>query len=241
MQIMERAALPVCPWWMLRWLAVLLACALRLAGQSSAVPATNAPAVTPVPGVHAVLDLDGPWHFQAGDDPRWADPAFDDSKWPTVNLTEPLTSQGVDSYSGYAWYRIRVQPAQLSAITDLSPNTPLVLFAAPNSVGQLAVYVNGVESGHTRGMAESPSMFQSLPLTVPFSSSGGTVVAIRTWAGSGVEIGRGLLDRVELGTDDDIAKKLAAATNRQWDEHAISAMVVTFLFACVAFLQALFI
>jgi hypothetical protein len=100
------------------------------------------------------------------------------------------------------------------------------------------VYVNGVEAGHTKGMTESPSMFQSPPLVVPLTNSGGTVLAIRTWAGSGVEIGRGLLDKVEVGPHDEIAGKLAVATNRQWDEHAVSAMVVTFLFACVAFLAA---
>ncbi len=238
MQNKERAALPVCPRWKFRWLAVFLACSLRLAGQSSAVPATSVPVAAPVQGIHAVLNLDGPWRFQAGDDPRWADPAFDDSKWQSVTLTEPLISQGLDSYSGYAWYRIRVQPEQLSAITGLSLNAPLDLIAAPNSVGQLMVYVNGVEAGHTKGMTESPSMFQSPPLVVPLTNSGGTVLAIRTWAGSGVEIGRGLLDKVEVGPHDEIAGKLAVATNRQWDEHAVSAMVVTFLFACVAFLAA---
>jgi hypothetical protein len=188
--------------------------------------------------VHAVLSLDGPWRFQTGDDPNWADPGFDDSKWPTVTLDKPLSAQGFDSYSGYAWYRIHVQPQQLSTIANLSPGTPLVLLATPNSVGQLSVYVNGYLVGQTRGMTDDPSMFQSPPLMVPLSGVGPTVLAIRTWAGSGVQINRGLLEKVEVGTQDDAAGKISVAAVRQWDEHAIAAMVVTFLFVCVALLAA---
>ena len=223
---------------MLRWLAILLACALRLAAQSPAVAAANAPAVAPVAGIHAVLRLDGPWRFQAGDDLRWADPAFDDSNWQPATLDKPLTEQGFDSYSGYGWYRLKVKPEQLSAITSLSPNTPLVLLTTPNSVGQLTVYLNGSEVGHTRGMTGSPTMFQSGPLSLPVSGSGPMVLAIRTWAGSDVQINRGLLETVEVGASQDIAGKVAIATNRQWDENAIAAMVVGFLFFGVALLAA---
>jgi hypothetical protein len=192
----------------------------------------------PAAGVHAVLSLDGPWRFQAGDDLRWADPAFDDSNWATATLDKPLTTQGFDSYSGYGWYRLKVKPEQLSAIRSLSPNTPLVLLATPDSVGQLTVYLNGSEVGQTQGMTERPSMVQCGPLVVPVSNagSGPMVLAIRTWAGSGVEIGRGLLGRVEVGTSEDIADKVAIATNRQWDENAIAPVMVGFLFACVAVL-----
>ncbi len=47
-----------------------------------------------------------------GDDPRWADPSFDDSSWPTVTLGKTLAEQGFETYAGYAWYRLRVQPEQ---------------------------------------------------------------------------------------------------------------------------------
>ncbi len=221
---------------MLRWLAIFLACGLPLAAQNPSAAAANSPAIAPVPGVHALVRLDGPWRFQTGDDPRWADPGFDDSSWPTASLDEPLSAQGLDSYSGYAWYRMRVQPQQLSAITSLSPNRPLVLLVTPNSIGQIAVYVNGSEAGHSSGMTESPAMFQSPPFMVQLSGSGPTVLAIRTWAGSGIPINRGLLAKVELGTPEDISEKLAIARDRQWNEHAMSALVVTFLFICVALL-----
>jgi hypothetical protein len=82
----------------------------------------------------SVVPLYGPWKFTAGDSPvdpatnspLWAEPGFDDSHWETVDLTpqgvlDPLggfsdyvkgwTARGHAGYSGYAWYRIRVQVA----------------------------------------------------------------------------------------------------------------------------------
>ena len=32
-----------------------------------------------------IISLDGLWHFHTGDDPRWADPEFDDSAWPAAS------------------------------------------------------------------------------------------------------------------------------------------------------------
>jgi hypothetical protein len=80
----------------------------------------------------SVVRLYGPWKFTLGDSPidpstnapLWAAPGFDDSQWETVDLTpqgvkDPLggfsnyvkgwTSRGHAGYSGYAWYRMRVQ------------------------------------------------------------------------------------------------------------------------------------
>jgi hypothetical protein len=76
--------------------------------------------------------LYGPWRFSVGDSPvdaktgrpLWAEPDFDDSKWENVDLTPKgdidavtahfgmvpgWTARGHTGYSGYAWYRIRVQ------------------------------------------------------------------------------------------------------------------------------------
>jgi hypothetical protein len=187
------------------------------------------------------MTLDGPWRFQIGDDPNWADPNFDDSAWATVNLGQPLSEQGFESYSGYAWYRLRLQPQQVSPFSNLPGNPPLDLLLTSYSVGQLAVYVNGVESGHTRGMTDAPEMYQSPPLAVHLSRPDGDstiVLAIRCWAGPRMPILHGLLDRVELGTHDDVADRLAQAAGRQWDEHVIADVIVSFLFFCVAALGA---
>ena len=182
------------------------------------------------------MSLDGPWRFQIGDDPRWADPKFDDSAWQTVKLGQSLVEQGIDAYAGYAWYRLRVQPQQLAQFN--SPGNPqLELLVTGDSIGQLAAYVNGLEAGHTRGMTDQPSMYQSPPFVVHLSApqaDGTIVVAIQTWAGSGVSIGGGLLRKVELGAEDDIADRLAQANNSLWDKHILAGLILSFLYLSVA-------
>ena len=195
----------------------------------------------PAPGeVRGVINLDGSWRFQEGDDPRWADPAFDDKDWAEVSLGKTFAEQGIVSYAGYGWYRLRLQPQQLAALGSSASRATLLLLVTSNSVGQLTVYVNGVEAGHTRGMTEPLSEYQSPPFAVQLASDGTTpvVLAIRSWAGPTTGIRRGLLERVEVGTREDVQDKLAMATSREWSEHAISAMAVTFLFLFVAVLGA---
>jgi hypothetical protein len=225
-------------------IAILIALCIPVAGQSPAI--SSSPSGVPgenlgAPRVHSTVDLDGPWRFQIGDDPQWADPNFDDSKWPTVTLDQPLSAQGIQSYTGYAWYRLHLQPQQLSRFSNMPGNPQLDLLLTSYSVGQLAVYVNGVKSGYTRGMTDNPVMYQSPPLVAfLFSQEGdGTMVlAIRSWAGPGVPIEHGLLDKAELGTDDDVADRLIGITGRRWDQHIIASIVVSFLFLCVAALGA---
>jgi hypothetical protein len=225
----------------------VLLCALIAAMAPGAAPgqtgAQNAPAdnasqnLVPA-GTHAIVQLDGPWRFQMGDDPRWADPAFDDSQWPAVTLGKTLSDQGFDTYAGYAWYRLRVRPQQLR-LGGLAGNAPLHLLVTGHNIGQLAVYINGVEVGHTRGMTDSPRMYESPPLKVPLSQTGSgdpVVVAVRSWAAPGVPISHGLLEKVEAGTPDDIAERLALAISRKWDQEVIAEMILAFLFLGVAVL-----
>jgi hypothetical protein len=110
---------------LLTWL-VLAACA-----QAQDKPAQGTMHVTLG---QSVVPLFGPWKFTVGDSPidpithapLWAQPGFDDSHWETVDLTpagalDPMggfsgyvkgwTARGHAGYTGYAWYRIRVQVA----------------------------------------------------------------------------------------------------------------------------------
>ena len=230
-------------------LSVLVIRAVPLAAQATPAPpaaaASQAPAATAAAvansaapaRIHGVVSLDGPWRFQIGDDPRWADPKFDDSAWQTVTLGQPLADQGIDAYAGYAWYRLRLQPRQLSQFTNLPGSPQLDLLVTGDWIGQFAAYVNGAEAGHTRGMTDEPAMYQSPPFVVHLSApqaDGSIVVAIQTWAGAGVSIGGGLLRKVELGAQDDIADRQTQAADRQWDRHILSGMILSFLFLCVA-------
>ena len=97
--------------------------------QGNAVPVTLG---------QSVVALNGPWKFHVGDDPRWADPSYDDSQWETVDLgpTPQTTVPGVPipgfvsgwearghpGYAGYAWYRMRVRISGAAGpLTLLSP------------------------------------------------------------------------------------------------------------------------
>lgn len=67
------------------------------------------------------------WRFHAGDDPRWAQPTFDDRAWELVDLTAPVGANDGDvgftgfvaghmERAGYAWYRATVDgPGMLAA------------------------------------------------------------------------------------------------------------------------------
>ena len=245
MTFIVRAAAQSFPQRILRWLAFFCALVTPLPAQNPSLtpqPVSANPSPSPAPApIQGILNLDGPWRFQKGDDPQWAAPGFNDSDWPAVTLGQPLSAQGIDPYSGYAWYRLRLNPRQLSAFGDPAAKLPLVLLVKSNSVGQLAVYVNGIQSGRTRGMTAHPTEYQSPPFVVQLSApdaTGATVLAIRTWADSTVTIRQGLLSKVEIGTPADIADRLTLAISRQWDEHAISSMALSILFLCVAALGA---
>jgi hypothetical protein len=223
-------------------------------------PAANSTNIASPGKPHEVVELEGPWRFNVGDDADgrlgWSSSAFDDSHWSQATLSQSLTEQGFDPYTGYGWYRLRLRPEQLAQWGGLSANSPGNAQAADNtqmdllvtgdSVGQLAVFVNGMLVGETNGMrstvvSDQPRMYASPPLVVHLGRPAGDgtfEIAIRSWAGPSLPIHRGLLAKVELGAQADIADRLVAATNQQWVQHEIAGVVVSFLFFCVAMLGA---
>lgn len=216
-------------------LGLLAFASLRLVAQPAAAPvqpatqsaAQSAPQPVQLP---VTLSMDGPWQFQQGDDPRWADPAFDDTQWAKVRLSHPLTEQGIEAYSGYAWYRIHLTPQQLAVLGSQAS----ALLVEPNSVGQAALYVNGSEVWHTNGMTGKPYLMLAPPFTASVPASGPVVLAIRTWAGDGTTIRRGLITRVEAGPSAQIDNYIALATDRRWDEQVLTPAGLAFLFTCLS-------
>jgi phosphoserine phosphatase RsbU/P len=189
-------------------------------------------------GLHGAVNLDGQWRFHTGDDPLWADSALDDSSWPTAYLSQSLVEQGFDTYTGYAWYRIKLQPEQVAAIGKMAGGQQLAVLVKGDPLAQVDVYVNGLEAGHTRGMTDRPAEYLSPPIVAPVNpaTSGPTVLAIRTWVGPTLTVSSGLLKRVDVGVAGEMSERLTLAVNRQWNENVIAGLVVTFLFVCVAVL-----
>ncbi len=69
-----------------------------------------------------VASLDGLWRFHTGDNPAWADPNFDDSKWPLLRSDKDWSSQGYKGYGGLAWYRFQVNvPAGMDHVSLFLP------------------------------------------------------------------------------------------------------------------------
>jgi hypothetical protein len=150
------------------------------------------------------VPLYGPWKFRVGDSPidpetnapLWAQPGFDDSQWETVDLTpkgllDPLggfsdyvkgwTARGHAGYSGYAWYRIRVQVAA-------QPNEKLAL-AGPSYVDDAYQLFSdgalvgsfGKFSGHQPTFYFTQPMMFDLPAVSAQSPSSVRVLAFRLW------------------------------------------------------------
>jgi hypothetical protein len=184
-----------------RRLLTLLTCLVLPAfAQAQVEPAQQMTRVTLGP---SVVPLYGPWKFSVGDppldpatsSPLWAQANFDDSHWETVDLApkgvlDPLggfsnyvkgwTARGHADYSGYAWYRIRVQ-------VTAQPGEKLAL-AGPSYVDDAyEVYNDGILVGSFGKFTGSqptfyftePMMFD-LPLA-PAAVSSVRVLAFRFW------------------------------------------------------------
>ncbi len=118
--------------------------------------------------------LDGAWHRQIGDNPAWADPAFDDSHWPLVRPLQPWSEQ---KFSGMAWYRVKVRvPANSGplALYVLRIDTSFQIFAN----GQLVTSFGGFPP-HAAAYT-SPSQVYDLPAAKsgqPYTLT----LAVRVW------------------------------------------------------------
>jgi hypothetical protein len=176
----------------------------------------------------SAMSLDGPWKFHTGDDPRWADPGFDDSSWEGMDLgaapdandgdvgITPYTAgwgaKGHPDYHGYAWYRIRVAvtPPAGEALALLGP-------WAVDSVYQ--VYANGTLLGGVGDFSgTTPTAYgthypKSFALPPAMAHGGPMVLAIRVWSGTwtGAD-GGGIHVAPVIGTQDAIG----AQYRMQW-------------------------
>src|SRR5918911_5719681 len=65
------------------------------------------------------MSLAGQWRFHPGDNPRWADPNFDDSDWKLVKVPLSLDQQGYPNFSGYGWYRLTLHRDPHTTAPDL--------------------------------------------------------------------------------------------------------------------------
>ncbi|HTU51149.1 MAG TPA: PP2C family protein-serine/threonine phosphatase [Acidobacteriaceae bacterium] len=142
---------------------------------------------------NATVPLTGLWKFRTGDNMAWAQPGFDDSGWGTMDLTPPpgsydpifgssgyvpgWTARGYKGYSGYAWYRLRVNVQ--------SGQTALALKMPNNIDDAYQIYVNGRLIGQFGKFSQhGVTSYNALPRAFPLPAnlhSGPATIAIRMW------------------------------------------------------------
>ncbi len=177
---------------------------------------------------HAAVALYGPWRFQIGDDPVWAEPTFNDVNWGTVNLRPPdapadpdlgtgsdvpgWTARGFPTYSGFAWYRLRV---------NLQPAPGPLSLKMEGIDDAYQVFVNGQQIGsfgrfgahHVTAYTDQPRSFR-LPKNI---RSGPINIAIRVWMDSSSRFetpdAGGMHEPPVLG----LAPHIGASVRLDWD------------------------
>ena len=112
----------------------------------------------------------------------WAQPQFNDSSWNAIDLTKPVgwTRQGYPRYSGFAWYRLRV---------DVRGSTHRLALRMPQFADDAyQVYVNGQLVGQLGKFAgQKVTAYPGLPEAFPFPKeirNGEITIAIRMWMDS---------------------------------------------------------
>jgi hypothetical protein len=155
---------------------------------------TTIPAQSTIELGNASVELTGPWRFHTGDDPAWAQLDFDDSPWSTMDLTPPQgsydpytgssgfvagwTARGYLGYSGFAWYRLRVN------LRDQVKGGLAVKMPA-NVDDAYQVYANGqLIGGFGRFSGQSVADYVAQPraFTLPAGTdSGPLMIAVRMW------------------------------------------------------------
>ena len=142
------------------------------------------------------IELAGLWKFHIGDNMAWSQTGFDDSSWGAMDLTPPpgsadetlgisgdlpgWTALGYPNYSGFAWYRLRVNVEGASR--------PLALKMPDEADDAYQVFVNGQQIGSFgKFTAHHVTAYSTLPMDfrLPKDVGNGPItIAIRMWMDS---------------------------------------------------------
>ncbi|MBI3207284.1 MAG: serine/threonine-protein phosphatase [Candidatus Solibacter usitatus] len=132
----------------------------------------NAADTIAIKSIEEAEPLAGTWKFSPGDDPRWAQPAFDDSRWDNMHMPGPVHSLG----RGYYWYRFRF------TVSASGSRRPLFLSLGPLAMSY-EIYCNGVKIGSYGGRPGTESGLR-LPEPAVHALPAGAIAfacAVRAW------------------------------------------------------------
>lgn len=125
-----------------------------------------------------ISQIDSAWRFQIGDDVRWAQPEFDDSKWRILQPANDWTKQGYSKDTQLAWFRfhLRVPAHTQSLVLELPAiEKSYQLF----SDGKLIAQVGTLPPGPAQNVVAASRVF-TLPIHSG-SSAKEITIALRLW------------------------------------------------------------
>jgi hypothetical protein len=159
------------------------------------------------------VKLNGFWQFHTGDDPRWASPSFDDSRWEPITASDSWGNQGHSGYTGFAWYRRHLE-------INLAPgaNTTYALLIPPVD-DAYEVYWDGKLIGSYGKLPPGPHWYYTSffrAFAVPAADAG--TIAIRVWKSPLLFVDAGALGGMKgpppiLGDADSISAQLAVSNS----------------------------
>ena len=191
-----------------------------------------------VPDLDHPLDLTANWLVHQGDDPAYASPTLDDSRWTVIETARPLSTYGITK-PDFLWYRTHVhtRPGQRHLAILLR------LFT-----GSEQIYVNGMPTGPSRAFNAQGGLASSnfdLERSIPDNlvASGDLVIAIRAQVGtasafSARSVGLSRDAKLLLGEADVLAQETSLFTFRGLTSNFIN-IILTALVLLIALALAL--
>ena len=92
--------------------------------------------------IDLVMNLAGKWKFFVGDNDKFKDPHFNDSKWDDIMVPSTWESNGLADYDGYGWYRKKV-----TLDRELSSEKLILVLGKIDDMDE--IYFNGTRIGRT--------------------------------------------------------------------------------------------
>ena len=103
--------------------------------------------------LHGPVDMAAKWLIQAGDNPAWAEPGFDDSRWTPFDTSTSLKSVFTTSRPEVVWYRLhaKVVPAETGlALAEWNTSSAFDIFVNGERLihsGEVAPFVPYTQNG----------------------------------------------------------------------------------------------
>ncbi|GAA4424956.1 hypothetical protein GCM10023188_05390 [Pontibacter saemangeumensis] len=120
--------------------------------------------------------LDTGWKYQAGDNPAWAEPGFDDAQWQPINPTQDIHELTQVPENGIGWFRLH-----LSLDTTVRKQQLALLI---QQSGASEIYLNGTLIHRFGSVSIEPGEVKAYdpmwrPVMVPFTKEAHQVLAVR--------------------------------------------------------------